>query len=425
VNYIAQWDISNQVWKSLGNKINRGANSNIYAISLDSSNVQLYVGGGFTTVYDNSNTSGLSANRVARWDISNQTWMQLGNTTYNGTNNLIQGLLVDSSNSQVYVGGSFTTVQDVSNTVALSANRVARWDISNQTWRQFGNTTYNGTNNQVYAFSIDSLRGQLYVGGAFATVQDVSNTVGLSANNIAKWNISNQTWAQLGNTTYNGTNSGVNWLTIDTLNSQLYVGGSFTTVKDVSNTVALSAKNVARWDISNQTWRQFGNNAYNGINNTVRALYVDNSYSKVYIGGDFLSINMAATSANNIAEWDISNQTWRQFGNTTYNGTNAAVKALAIDSSNAQLYVGGGFSTVQDVSNTVALSTKNVARWDISNQTWRQFGNTTYNGTNGAVNAFALDGSKAQLSVGGAFTTAQDISNTTALSTKYVANVSV
>jgi hypothetical protein len=101
----------------------------------------------------------------------------------------VQALALDSSNQVVYVGGTFGYVSDISNTVALYAKQVAKWNLGTSTWSQFGNTTYNGTNNFVYALALDSSNQALYVGGDFTTVQDVSNTIALSAKYVAKWAI--------------------------------------------------------------------------------------------------------------------------------------------------------------------------------------------------------------------------------------------
>jgi CTP:phosphocholine cytidylyltransferase-like protein len=426
VNNIAILDLSTDKIKQLGNTTYNGTNGQVNSLTYDSLNNQLYVGGSFTTVKDISNTTGLTTNYIARWDISNNVWRQIGNTTYNGVTAInpvsgnVKSIMYNSRNNNLYIGGTFTSANNSSQT--NSANRIVSWDISNNSWKQFGNTTYNGTNNTVNALALDSSNSQIYVGGSFTTVQDVSNTTALSAKYVTRWDISNNVWIQLGNTTYNGTNGAVNALTIDPSNSQLYVGGTFTTVQDLSNTVALTANRIARWDISNNVWRQLGNTSYNGTNNTVSTLSWNPLTSSLYLGGSFTLINLLLlTAANRIARYDVSNNVWRQFGNNSYNGTNNTVNALALDSSNSQLYVGGAFTTAQDISNTTALSTKYVARWDISNNVWRQFGNTTYNGTNNSVNALSLDSSNLQLYVGGAFTTTQDISNTTALSVNYTA----
>jgi hypothetical protein len=409
-NRIARWDISNNVWRQFGNTTSNGTTDIVYALELDSSNNQLFVGGNFITVKDTTNTS-LSANYIARWDISNNVWRQFGNTTSNGTTGTVRALSFDSSNNQLYVAGSFISVKDTTNT-SLSANRIARWDISNNVWRQFGNTTYNGTSNTVVALLLDSLRNQLYVGGDFTTVQDTTNT-SLSANRIARWDISNNVWRQFGNTTYNGAAGVVYAFQLDNSRNQLYVGGAFTTVQDISNTVALSANYLARWDISNNVWRQFGDPSFNGTNNFVFSISLNDMNNKVYIGGDFTLTNISITNNyNRIARWDISNSAWRQIGNIRFNGTNNTVRTLELDNSRNQLYVGGDFNTVQDTTNIVALSTRCIARWDISNNVWRQFGNTTYNGTINIVRALLLDISNNQLYVGGDFTTVQDTTNT-------------
>ena len=426
VNNIAILNLSTNKIIQLGNTTNNGTNGQVNSLTYDSSNNQLYVGGAFTTVRDISNTTGLNANYVARWDISNNVWRQIGNTTYNGVTATspvsanVKSLIYNSLNNKLYVGGTFTAANNSSQT--NSANRIVRFDISNNSFEQFGNEIYNGTNNTVNALAVDSSNNQLYVGGSFTTVQDISNTIALSAKYATRWDISNNVWRQLGNTTYNGTNGVVNSLTIDPSNSQLYVGGAFTSVQDLSNTVALSANYAVRWDISNNVWRRLGNASYNGTNTTVNTVMWNPLTSSLYLGGSFTSINLLLlNAANRIARYDVLNNVWRQLGNNSYNGTNNTVNTLAIDSSNSQLYVGGAFTTAQDISNVAALSTKYVAGWDISNNVWRQFGNTTYNGTNATTRTLAVDSSNNQIYVGGDFTTVQDISNTTALTVNYTA----
>jgi predicted acyltransferase (DUF342 family) len=423
-NRVAKWNLGTSTWSQFGNTTYNGANNAVNALALDSSNQALYVGGTFTTVQDISNTVALSANRVAKWNLGTSTWSQFGNTTYNGTSGTVNALALDSSNQALYVGGNFTTVQDISNTTPLSAKYVAKWNLGTSTWSQFGNTTYNGVNGLVRALALDASNQALYVGGDFTTVQDISNTVALSANRVAKWNLGTSTWSQFGNTSFNGTSSSAYALAFDSSNQALYVGGDFTTVQDLSNTTTpLSANRVAKWNLGTSTWSQFGNTAYNGTSaSSVRVLALDSSNQALYVGGLFTyAFVSSSTITNNIATWNFGSSTWSPFGNTTYNGTSAGVSALALDSSNQALYVGGGFTTVQDISNTTPLSAKNVAKWNLGTSTWFQFGNTTYNGTSAAVNALAIDSSNQALYVGGGFTTVQDISNTIALSAKYVA----
>ena len=418
---VAKWNLGTSTWFQFGNTTYNGTSAAVNALAIDSSNQALYVGGGFTTVQDISNTIALSAKYVAKWNLGTSTWSQLGNTTYNGTNNIVSALALDASNQALYVGGDFTTVQDLSNTVALSANRVAKWNLGTSTWSQFGNTTYNGTNSRVRTLVLDASNQALYFGGDFTSVNNQPSTI---TNNIARWNFGSSTWSQFGNTTYNGTNSAVNVLELDASNQALYVGGGFTTVQDISNTVALSANRVAKWNLGTSTWSQFGNTTYNGTSGSVQALAFDSSNQVLYVGGTFTTVQdilNTSLTARRVAKWNLGTSTWSQFGNTASNGTDNNVLALALDSSNQALYVGGLFTTVQDISNTTPLSANRVAKWNIGTSTWSQFGNTTYNGAGGTVNALALDASNQALYVGGNFTTVQDLSNTVALSAKYVA----
>ena len=415
--YIAKYNSDSNTINNISSNGSAYVNNIVYAVASDISNNNIYVGGTFTMVYDSSNTNGIAANRIAIWDVSYQVWRQLGNTTYNGVNGNVQSLVFDASNSMIYVGGAFTSVQDTSNTALLSANRIARWDISKKVWRQLGNTTYNGCNNTVLSLAIDLSTANVYVGGQFSSVLDISNTTNLTANRIARWDIQNQVWRQLGNTAntaYNGTITGnVTTIVIDDSNSQVYVGGTFTSVQDNSNTVALTVNRIARWDIPNQVWRQLGNTTYNGCNNNVNTMIIDTSNSQLYVGGNFIGVqdttNTSALTVNRIARWDIPNKIWKPVGT----GVNSFVFTLALDSSNSQLYVGGNFFYAQDnYLNTVGLTTNYVAKWDIPNQVWRQLGTNNANGVGGAPVAtmYSMAFLNNNLFLGGTLTTINTIS---------------
>jgi hypothetical protein len=80
----------------------------------------------------------------------------------------------------------------------------------------------------------------------------------------------------------------------------------------------------------------------------------------VYVGGSFSQVGGMA--AKNIARWDSTDEMWHALGESaTTNGLNGPVHALTIVS-NGDLYVGGSFSEAVTPSGTTAVS--NIARWD-------------------------------------------------------------
>jgi hypothetical protein len=149
-NFVARWDGTN--WSALGS----GMNSWVHALAVRGST--LYAGGDFTTA------GGMPAFRVGRWDGTN--WSALAE----GLNGNVRSLLVREAD--LYVGGYFTTATNTGG-VAVTVNRIARWD--GRAWSPLGS----GMSGEVNALAV--MEADLYAGGAFFRAGEVS------ANGIAKW----------------------------------------------------------------------------------------------------------------------------------------------------------------------------------------------------------------------------------------------
>ncbi len=223
-------------------------------------------------------------------------------------NNYVSAIAVSGSN--IYIGGWFTKVGDV------SANYVAKWDGS--TWSPLGS----GMNNYVYALAV--IDSNLYAGGLFSTAG------GVSASNIARWNGSG--WSPLGS----GTSGAVQALAA--IGSDLYAGGYFTLAGGVT------VNYVARWNGSN--WSALGS----GMNSTVYALAA--SGTKLYVGGSFTAADTII--AHYVAVYDGSG--WASLGS----GTNYTVTALAANADT--VYAGGGFTTAGSVA-AIRIAKWNGSSW--------------------------------------------------------------
>jgi hypothetical protein len=307
------------------------------------------------------------------------------------------------------VGGNFTSTSDAT-TASQSANYVVYWDVSNSKWTQMGGST-NGTNSLVTALALDFSKNA-FIGGNFTRA---STTAGDTyVNNGIIWSPSTSNWAVLGGI-QTGLDGSCNAFALDSSNSRLYVGGNFKKVSDSSQTSSKSANYIAYWDISNSLWKQLGTTdvSRNGLDNLCNALALDSSNSRLYVGGNFKKVSDASQidqSANYIAYWDVLNSLWKQLGGTdlSKNGLDGSCNALAYDNSNNRLYVGGSFRKMSD-SAQQDQSANYVAFWDVSNAIWKQLGGTTStrNGTSDVVNALALDASK-NVFVGGKFISVND-----------------
>ncbi len=383
---IAKWNGTTSTWTPT--PASSGFNGPVSAATVVGTD--LYVGGAFTAI------GALSANRVAKWDGS--VWSPLGTATQNGTGNDVRAIAALSA-SEVYVGGAFTTVAD-STAASISANRIAKWNAMTSTWSPLGTPPQNGTNTLVYAIAALSA-SEVYVGGAFTTVAD-STAASITANRIAKWNATTSTWSPLGTAAQNGTNSFV--LAIAALSaSEVYVGGGLTTVAD-STAASITANSIAKWNGTTNTWSRLGTATQNGMTSPGTQVYAIAalSASEVYAGGIFTTVadsTAASVSASNIAKWNGMTSTWSRLGTATQNGTNSFVRAIAALSA-SEVYVGGAFTTVAD-STAASISANHVARWNPTTNRWLPLGG----GVQQAVNALAHDG-QGRLFVAGSFVTA-------------------
>jgi hypothetical protein len=235
----------------------------------------------------------------------------------------------------------------------------------------------------------------LYVGGNFTTVGD-AGTANSLANNVAYWNISTSRWAQLGGTTSatNGLNRECRTLLYDASNSQLYVGGDFTVVRD-SRSVDITANRVAIWKPSLSKWYGFGNLGNNGANSYPYSFAYDSCKNVIYVTCNdpmivYDSSNIAGLSNTKyIAKWDIATSTWSRLGSESYNGMNSRGDAMAMDISNQILYVAGQFTAVYDTVNTAGLTVNKIAAWNANTSTWSALG-TAGTTNNGLTSASAL-----------------------------------
>jgi trimeric autotransporter adhesin len=316
-NYIAKWN--GTAWSTLTSGASNGVNNSVYAIAVSGSDV--YVGGGFTYLGDGTT----SANSIAKWNTASNTWSTLTSGSSNGVNEGVFAITV--SGNDVYVGGNFTQLGDGT----TSANYIARWNTVAGTWSALTSGTFNGVNAYIRAIAISG--SDVYVGGVFNRFGDNLT----SANSIAKWN--GTTWSTLPSGSSDGLFWGVNAIAIS--GSDVYVGGLFNSLGDHST----SAKCIAKWNTTTSTWSTLTSGESNGVNDEVKTIAI--SGSDVYVGGNFDRLGDNTTLALRLAKWNGT--TW----SAVDNGANELVYAMQFNPANNKVYVGGDFNTL---NNTGAFS---------------------------------------------------------------------
>ena len=156
---IASWNGSS--WNILGaSSSNNGVGGSVYALAMNGSN-QLFVGGQFTSI-----NGSISTNNIASWD--GNSWSILGtSSTNNGVNGQVNALAMNGTN-QLFVGGNFTSVDELS----IPTNYIASWNGTS--WNIFGsNSANNGFNNIVLSLALNGT-DLLYAGGQFTSTFEYS-----------------------------------------------------------------------------------------------------------------------------------------------------------------------------------------------------------------------------------------------------------
>lgn len=318
VGKIAGWD--GNVWFSLDGGVGGLAPVvNALAVSGDSANLSLIVGGSFNSA------GSIDVNNIAQWD--GQTWSALNS----GVDASVFALNVlfdpDTQNQDLFVGGSFTTAGEI------TANKIAGWDGSQ--WFALGD----GFNGSVFALTVfddgTGMGPSLFAGGDFTMAGDVS------VRRLAKWD--GMSWSALNN----GVSGSVFTLTVfdNGSGSVLVAGGDFTRAD------GMTVNHIAKWD--GMSWSSVGA----GTDLTIRSLTVFDDGTgmgeALYAAGTFTTAG--GVNAERIAKWNGT--TWSALGDGMDNPVFGLTSTQSISSIGPALYAGGSFL------NAGGLSTKYIARW--------------------------------------------------------------
>ncbi|MFT3686901.1 MAG: immunoglobulin domain-containing protein [Phycisphaerales bacterium] len=308
---------------------------------------QIVFGGLFSRV---GSGTGLTVNRLAKWNASTSTWSGYGV----GFNNDV--LTTADYQGTTYAMGRFAYSGD------QPLASVARWTGS--AWAPLANRGFTG-GGQTLIYSLGTYQGSLVAGGVFRGMD------GTAMKSVGRW--TGDHWESLGAQLINSFSGGPDPAPavygIAELNGKLYIGGTFLKVGTVSTLC------VAQYDGAN--WTGMGTGATHNV------LCLTTHQNAVYFGGLFGAMSGTAGTSG-IARWNGT--AWSSVGG----GVSGAVHAIA--SMGNDLIVGGGFSAAGGVP------ASNIARWD--GTAWHAIGD----GFNQAIKAIAVY--NGQIYAGGKFITA-------------------
>jgi hypothetical protein len=286
--------------------------SSVDALALDVADGVLYVGGGFFSI--GGETRADLAAVDAATGVVDVLW------TCDTASGNVNALALDVADGVLYVGGNFTNIGGASPAKVDLAAVTASTGVVDATW------TCNTTSGDVRVLALDVANDRLYVGGYFTNIGGAF--LKYAAAITASTGVVDSGWL--------GVVSGgvsVRALALDVASDRLYVGGDFTGIGGKSKTdlAALTASTGAAV------------NAFtcNTANGEVRALAVDSSADRLYVGGSFTNIDSASPAKLRLAAITAStgdvDAAWQCDAGST-------VLALQVDPPNNALFVGGQFS---------------------------------------------------------------------------------
>ena len=343
-DYVIIYNLTDQQWHTPGGN---APNGQVNAILANYPNI--YYGGAF------SYAGGIQTSGVVSYNVLTKTWSALGTGLggYAGLFNdgpVVKALAIYANS--LYVGGIFNTAGGV------TVHNLARFDLNSNTWYDVGGgvSTCSTLLCTPMVNALYFAGGILFVGGYF------ENAGTYTVNNVAEW--SGGAWYPLTDSTSSltGTNGSVYAIGMNQANSDIYLGGSFTT----------PAAKITRWNGAH--WYTVGSGTLNGDVNAI-----DYVGSNLYIGGSFT--NAGGSGANYLAR-SSGGGNWVAVGGSV----DGVVRALADNLS--ELLVCGDFN------NAGALLVKHVARWNGSQ--WKALGSGVGGvqgfSVNPSVNAIDIDG---------------------------------
>jgi uncharacterized delta-60 repeat protein len=309
-----------------GFNVGTGISGYVYHIVLDSSG-KIYVGGNF------SEYKGLSQNSLIRLntDGTKDASFDIG-TGFYGLLSAVATVAIDYSTGKIYVGGGFDSYKDVSISKLIRLNT----DGTKDTSFVIGASTFDSF---VQEILLDSSE-KVYAGGNFTTFNGSTQHGLIRLNTDGTKDTAFDISDGFGPSSYGY----VYALAIDT-NGKIYVGGAFTTYRNISQNCLIrlntDGTKDTTFDISD------GFNATAPSSPSITTIVID-SNGKIYVGGVFNSYRNSSQNCLIRLNTDGTKDTTFDISNG-FTGGNNNVDKVVIDSS-GKIYAAGNYTAYKDVS---------------------------------------------------------------------------
>lgn len=341
---ISRFDLRIESWQALPG-LNAGLNGRVDRIHAADDGC-LYIGGNF------SNAGNTVATRIVKFDpridpaitnpwspLSDPASTLVASNQDNGpTAGQVRGIV--KSGDYIYVGGNFSNAS-----WPLNERYIRRFQVSTSQWQPVGAglAQVSGSAGEIRTVIANPANGEIYVGGNLNP-------------SLAKWNGS--AWSTIGG----GVNGVVRALALHP-DGKLYVGGDFTSVGSGGNLI--TANDIASYNPSNNTWNNLNggfDDQYIQSNGTtfdadgVFDLKIAPDGRVIAVGDIQADPARTNTNLDHIAVWDGTG-TWKNLGSGVGNTGSQIVNCVEV-SWRGDIYVGGvfaeGFRNASSANSTFA-----------------------------------------------------------------------
>lgn len=349
-----------EAWDNLGPPAAAAAGSlpwpYVYCLHICPRSGDLYVGGDFT------NWAGLGAgpgDHIARYDGA--TWFTVGG-----------GLSAAVTEMDIAPDGTIYLVGDFQNAGDGAGDYVAQYDPETDTFSNLG-----GGPGAAAVTTVDDVvighDGTVYIIGNFTNWAGLGSPAGDHIARIAPGGA----WASVGG----GFDSWGRCLAVG-LNGNVFAGGNFGAAGGIAE-----CNYIAEYNIATGTWEHLDE----GVGAAVYDCKVGPD-GTLYIGGNFITVGVAAATANRIASWN--GVVWSPLGDgLTGSCTRIAIKA------NGEIWASGTFGRAGDITTNNRIARWNRYSWmhvdalvPLTGPVWRLHadGDDMYFGINASAASFTL-----------------------------------
>jgi hypothetical protein len=331
-------------WKFVAPSTNNGS---IFAMISDGAD-GWYVGGDFTSITDSVATYTTGYTRLVRLRGDGN----IDPAFSCPVNGIVSSIALDSTG--LYIGGSFNGANSVGTS---TRNYIARVRPFNDPSPGAVDAWNPSCNQAITDIALDTANGKLYICGGFNQIGGVGtdNNPAVTRIRIARLSTGATGVVDAWNPNIGGGAIAYS-LALDAANGKIYVGGDFTSIGGAGTDINPSEtrRGICRLTTgTNATLDAWNPNVVVSSTVYVRRMLYDAANSKLYIGGLFATIGASsvvdiipATTRNRIARLTTGTNATLDAWNPNAGGSGTEMRAIAHDTANGFVYLGGTFTTI-------------------------------------------------------------------------------